>query len=70
MRGHQGRLHDMRAVGDSIVSVSGDRLRRHTIGGLSKATVLQEEVCMHLHQSFHACYTRLADLTFINLPHL
>ena len=44
MRGHEDRVHDMQAVGDGIISVSSDRLRRHSIGGLSKATFAQDQV--------------------------
>lgn len=48
MRGHASRVHDMQAVGDSIISVSGDRMRRHSIGGLSKATFMPDQVLIQL----------------------
>lgn len=48
MRGHEGRVHDMQALGDGVISVSSDRLRRHSIGGLAKATFMPDQVRMHL----------------------
>lgn len=44
MRGHDGRVHDMQAIGDGVISVSSGALRRHSIGGLSRTTFMLEQV--------------------------
>lgn len=44
VRAHDSRIHDMRALGDGILSLSSDRWRCHSAGGLSKLNFMDPEV--------------------------
>lgn len=44
VRAHEGRIHDMRPMGDGVLSLSSDRWRYHSAGGLSKLTFMDSEV--------------------------
>ena len=44
VRAHEGNIHDMRPMGDGILSLSSDRWRYHAAGGLPKVTFMDSQV--------------------------
>ncbi|KAL0035726.1 hypothetical protein WJX77_000104 [Trebouxia sp. C0004] len=44
VRAHESRVHDMCSLGNGVLSLSSDRWRCHSAGGLSKLTFMDPEV--------------------------
>lgn len=44
VRAHEGNIHDMRPMGDGVLSLSSDRWRYHSAGGVPKVTFMDSQV--------------------------
>ena len=47
VRAHESNIHDMRPTGDGILSLSSDRWRYHSAGGVPKLTFMDSQVRQH-----------------------
>ena len=65
VRAHEGRVHDMCAIGDGVLSLSSGRVRHHTAGGMCKLTYMDPTVSLQPYQCTEADFNMLSDVMCI-----